>query len=127
MLIQDGAIRHSQVYQRSHRLCTQAGHRNANSTNDREIKVEQNINANINTKQYWRMVLGRLAAKIDIQWDAKGAYEKGQGWKSEIYKSESKPVYLSRRTGRSRNNHFRFRKWKTLPYPLPQKVLPRLR
>lgn len=45
-------------------------------TNDREIKVEQNINANINTKQYCRMVLGRLAAKIDIQWDAKGAYEK---------------------------------------------------
>lgn len=45
-------------------------------TNEREIKVEQNINANINTKQYWRMVLGRLAAKIDIQWDAKGAYEK---------------------------------------------------
>ena len=45
-------------------------------TDEREIKVEQNINANINTKQYWRMVLGRLAAKIDIQWDAKGAYEK---------------------------------------------------
>lgn len=47
-------------------------------TNDRDIKVEQNINANINTKQYWRMVLGRLAAKIDIQWDAKGAYEKAK-------------------------------------------------
>lgn len=47
-------------------------------TDEREIKVEQNINANINTKQYWRMVLGRLAAKIDIQWDAKGAYEKGK-------------------------------------------------
>ena len=47
-------------------------------TNDRDIKVEQNINANINTKQYWRMVLGRLAAKIDIQWDAKGAYEKDE-------------------------------------------------
>lgn len=45
-------------------------------TNDRDIKVDKNINANINTKQYWRMVLGRLAAKIDIQWDAKGAYEK---------------------------------------------------
>ena len=45
-------------------------------TDEREIKVEQNINASINTKQYWRMVLGRLAAKIDIQWDAKGAYEK---------------------------------------------------
>ena len=45
-------------------------------TSDREVIVEKNINANINTKQYWRMVLGRLAAKIDIQWDAKGAYEK---------------------------------------------------
>ena len=45
-------------------------------TDEREIIVEKNINANINTKQYWRMVLGRLAAKIDIQWDAKGAYEK---------------------------------------------------
>ena len=45
-------------------------------TNDRYIIVEKNINADINTKQYWRMVLGRLAAKIDIQWDAKGAYEK---------------------------------------------------
>ena len=48
-------------------------------TDERKIKVEQNINANINTKQYWRMVLGRLAAKIDIQWDAKGAYEKEDG------------------------------------------------
>lgn len=45
-------------------------------TTDREVIVEKNINANINTKQYWRMVLGRLAAKVDIQWDAKGAYEK---------------------------------------------------
>ena len=47
-------------------------------TTDREIIVEKNINADINTKQYWRMVLGRLAAKIDIQWDAKGAYEKDE-------------------------------------------------
>lgn len=46
---------------------------------DREVIVEKNINADINTKQYWRMVLGRLAAKIDIQWDAKGAYEKADG------------------------------------------------
>ena len=45
-------------------------------TTDRDVIVEKNINADINTKQYWRMVLGRLAAKIDIQWDAKGAYEK---------------------------------------------------
>ena len=44
-------------------------------TSDRDVIVEKNINADINTKQYWRMVLGRLAAKIDIQWDAKGAYE----------------------------------------------------
>lgn len=48
-------------------------------TDERKIKVGQNINADINTKQYWRMVLGRLAAKIDIQWDAKGAYEKEDG------------------------------------------------
>lgn len=45
-------------------------------TTDRKVIVEKNINVDINTKQYWRMVLGRLAAKIDIQWDAKGAYEK---------------------------------------------------
>lgn len=45
-------------------------------TSNREVIIEKNINADINTKQYWRMVLGRLAAKIDIQWDAKGAYEK---------------------------------------------------
>ena len=53
-------------------------------TKEREIKVEQNINANINTKQYWRMVLGRLAAKIDIQWDAKGAYEKDEDGKQKF-------------------------------------------
>lgn len=53
-------------------------------TDEREIKVEQNINANINTKQYWRMVLGRLAAKIDIQWDAKGAYEKDKDGKQKF-------------------------------------------
>ena len=53
-------------------------------TDEREIKVEQNINANINTKQYWRMVLGRLAAKIDIQWDAKGAYENGEDGKQKF-------------------------------------------
>lgn len=53
-------------------------------TDEREIIVEKNINANINTKQYWRMVLGRLAAKIDIQWDAKGAYEKGEDGKQKF-------------------------------------------
>ena len=53
-------------------------------TSDREVIVEKNINADINTKQYWRMVLGRLAAKIDIQWDAKGAYEKDEDGKQKF-------------------------------------------
>ena len=53
-------------------------------TTDREVIVEKNINADINTKQYWRMVLGRLAAKIDIQWDAKGAYEKDENGKQKF-------------------------------------------
>ena len=55
-------------------------------TSDREVIVEKNINADINTKQYWRMVLGRLAAKIDIQWDAKGAYEKDNDGKLKYTK-----------------------------------------
>ena len=53
-------------------------------TTDREVIVEKNINADITTKQYWRMVLGRLAAKIDIQWDAKGAYEKDEDGKQKF-------------------------------------------
>ncbi len=68
------------------------------------------------------MVLGRLAAKIDIQWDAKGAYEKGEDGKQKFTQCESTRFYLSRRTGRSRNNRFRFRIWQTLPYPLPSKM-----
>ena len=39
------------------------------------IPVEFNSNTTSSTKRYWRMVLGRLASKLDIQWDAKGAYE----------------------------------------------------
>ena len=61
--------------------------KNQLQTSDREVReviVEKNINADINTKQYWRMVLGRLAAKIDIQWDAKGAYEKGEDGKQKF-------------------------------------------
>lgn len=45
-------------------------------TNNRLIPVEFNSNTTSSTKRYWRMVLGRLASKLDIQWDAKGAYEK---------------------------------------------------
>ena len=58
--------------------------KNQPQTTDREIIVEKNINADISTKQYWRMVLGRLAAKIDIQWDAKGAYEKDEDGKQKF-------------------------------------------
>ena len=69
-------------------------------TNDRDIKVEKNINADINTKQYWRMVLGRLAAKIDIQWDAKGAYEKDEDGKLKYTNVEvSKFTYHGEPTG----------------------------
>ena len=49
-------------------------------TNNRLIPVEFNSNTTSSTKRYWRMVLGRLATKLDIQWDAKGAYENdGEG------------------------------------------------
>ena len=69
-------------------------------TNDRYIKVEKNINADINTKQYWHMVLGRLAAKIDIQWDAKGAYEKDEDGKLKYTNVEvSKFTYHGEPTG----------------------------
>ena len=44
-------------------------------TNKRLIPVEFNSNTTSSTKRYWRMVLGRLATKLDIKWDAKGAYE----------------------------------------------------
>lgn len=44
-------------------------------TDKRQIPVEFNSNTTSSTKRYWRMVLGRLATKLDIQWDAKGAYE----------------------------------------------------
>ena len=44
-------------------------------TSNRLIPVEFNSNTTSSTKRYWRMVLGRLASKLDIQWDAKGAYE----------------------------------------------------
>lgn len=69
-------------------------------TTDREVIVEKNINADINTKQYWRMVLGRLAAKIDIQWDAKGAYEKDEDGKLKYTNVEvSKFTYHGEPTG----------------------------
>ena len=47
-------------------------------TDNRLIPVEFNSNTTSSTKRYWRMVLGRLASKLDIQWDAKGAYEKDE-------------------------------------------------
>ena len=42
--------------------------------NDKELLVSPN---NIEEmRQHWRMQLNRLAAKVDIQWDAQSAYEK---------------------------------------------------
>ena len=86
-------------------------------TNDRDIKVEQNINANINTKQYWRMVLGRLAAKIDIQWDAKGAYEKDEDGNLKYTKVKvSKFIYHGEPEGTTKSDAGYGRLFPTLYY-----------
>lgn len=53
-------------------------------TNNRLIPVEFNSNTTSSSKRYWRMVLGRLATKLDIQWDAKGAYEKDEDGKQKF-------------------------------------------
>ena len=47
------------------------------SKGNREIVVEQFASTGFYDRKYWRMILGRLATKVDIQWDAKGAYENG--------------------------------------------------
>lgn len=53
-------------------------------TSNRLIPVEFNSNTTSSSKRYWRMVLGRLATKLDIQWDAKGAYEKDEDGKQKF-------------------------------------------
>ena len=57
---------------------TEVNGANNTLTDNRLIPVEFNSNTTSSTKRYWRMVLGRLASKLDIQWDAKGAYEKDE-------------------------------------------------
>lgn len=42
---------------------------------NREMNIDQFSNSGIYDRKYWRMILARLATKLDIQWDAKGAYE----------------------------------------------------
>ena len=51
---------------------------------NREIVVEQFASTGFYDRKYWRMILGRLATKIDIQWDAKGAYENGADGKPKF-------------------------------------------
>lgn len=48
---------------------------NMEKNGNREININQFVNSGIYDRKYWRMILGRLATKLDIQWDAKGAYE----------------------------------------------------
>lgn len=51
---------------------------------NREIVVEQFASTGFYDRKYWRMILGRLATKVDIQWDAKGAYENGADGKPKF-------------------------------------------
>ena len=54
------------------------------SNGNREIVVEQFASTGFYDRKYWRMILGRLATKVDIQWDAKGAYENGADGKPKF-------------------------------------------
>lgn len=46
------------------------------NTKDNSEDLQVSLNNIEEMKQYWRMQLNRLAAKVDIQWDAQSAYEK---------------------------------------------------
>lgn len=46
------------------------------STKDNSEDLQVSLNNIEEMRQYWRMQLNRLAAKVDIQWDAQSAYEK---------------------------------------------------
>lgn len=46
------------------------------NTKDNSKDLQVSLNNIEEMKQYWRMQLNRLAAKVDIQWDAQSAYEK---------------------------------------------------
>ena len=57
---------------------------NMEKNGNREININQFVNSGIYDRKYWRMILGRLATKVDIQWDAKGAYENGDDGKPKF-------------------------------------------
>ena len=45
---------------------------------DQDITVAfKDATFSVEDKEYWRMLIRRLATKLDIQWDAKGIYENG--------------------------------------------------
>lgn len=46
------------------------------NTKDNSKDLQVSLNNIEEMRQYWRMQLNRLAAKMDIQWDAQSAYEK---------------------------------------------------
>lgn len=46
------------------------------NTKDNSKDLQVSLDNIEEMKQYWRMQLNRLAAKVDIQWDAQSAYEK---------------------------------------------------
>ena len=46
------------------------------NTKDNSKNLQVSLNNIEEMRQYWRMQLNRLAAKVDIQWDAQSAYEK---------------------------------------------------
>ena len=46
------------------------------NTKDNSKDLQVSLNKIEEMRQYWRMQLNRLAAKVDIQWDAQSAYEK---------------------------------------------------
>lgn len=46
------------------------------NTKDNSVVLQVSLDNIEEMKQYWRMQLNRLAAKVDIQWDAQSAYEK---------------------------------------------------
>ena len=54
---------------------------NTNSlTDNQDITVafkNETGDTSVEAKEYWRMLIRRLATKLDIQWDAKGIYENG--------------------------------------------------
>ena len=49
-------------------------------TDEKDITIafkDETDDTGVENKQYWRMNVGRLATKLDMQWDAKGVYEAG--------------------------------------------------